>query len=106
METRIRQYNMRYDDNRPFLRRVVEFPHILRRLRHMILTPRFLIAFFRSIFFLRFFMIGLFYLLLPFDIMPERLLGFVGLIDDLLIGSIFIGFAMAGFALTTLRRRQ
>lgn len=101
---RIRRYNVRFEDNRHIFRRIREFPMVFRRLSPLIFTPRFLLSFFKSVLFLRFFMLGLFYLLLPFDLMPERFFGVFGLVDDILFGLILMSFAMGGFALMYIRR--
>ena len=104
ISARIKDYNNQFDDSRPILRKIAEFPRLLWRMRHLVFTSWFLLAFLKSVFFLRFFMLGVFYLMLPFDLFPERVFGFMGLIDDFVIGSIFISFGMAGFVVRVRRR--
>lgn len=76
------------------------FRNIWRYLSH----PRFWVLFFRSIYFLRFFMLGILYILLPLDILPESALGVIGYLDDLIIFGVLMTFAMTIFAVIYMRR--
>ena len=96
---KIRAYNNRFDDDRPFLRKLAELPNVLMRLRQYIFSFEFLTMFIRSTLFLRSLFLIIFYFLMPFDLIPERLFGVVGLLDDVLIGLVILMFAIAAFGM-------
>jgi len=45
------------------------------------------------------------YILMPFDIIPEHIVGVIGYIDDILIGLLIISFFVAISAIQYLRNR-
>lgn len=106
MENKIREYNSRFDDNRPLIRRIMEFPYVLMRMRRHLSDPRFWILFIRSLQFFRVVIIGIFYFLLPFDLIPERLFGIVGFFDDFFMILTLICIGLALFAPLFIRAHQ
>ena len=84
-----------FDDNRPFLRRLSELPYVWRRIRGHLLRPQFLVFFLRSVHLVRLVMIILVYLIIPLDLIPERILGFIGYIDDLLVSILILTFFLS-----------
>ena len=83
-----------YDDSRPLLRRILEFPYILKRLVRQIFSVHFLGFFLRNVYFMRLIFMAVFYLILPFDFLPESVVGVVGFIDDLLIFMILASYVV------------
>lgn len=71
---------------------------VLRRVRRYIFTPAFWVLFIRSFQFFRIIAIVLFYFILPFDLIPERFFGLIGLLDDLLIFGFLLMVGVALFA--------
>lgn len=104
MIAKITNYNETYDDNRPLIRTITEFPATLRRIRRLMATPRFWALFIRSFHFFRVIMAILVYVIIPYDIIPERLFGLIGLIDDLLILTFFVMIGLVIFAPIFIRR--
>lgn len=102
----IHGYNQRFDDNRPLWRRIRELPTVLRRLRPIIMSPYFIILFIRSIYFLRFLFFFIFYLLVPYDILPQSVLGAIGFLDDIFIGIFILLFVFTTFGLLFIRGRH
>lgn len=49
-------------------------------------------------------MLGILYILLPLDILPESALGVIGYLDDLIIFGVLMTFAMTIFAVIYMRR--
>ena len=70
------------------------------------MSPFVFLAFVRSIYFLRSLFLGIIYILLPFDLIPERLFGVVGFIDDIMIFLVIISFALAAFGVIYIRHNR
>ena len=104
IQLQIDEYNRRFDDNRPLIRRLLELPNLIRLLKRYIFNLRFLVLFIRSLYFLRLVFFIIFYVLLPFDFIPENVFGFIGYLDDLFISAIVILFSVVAFSLFALRR--
>lgn len=66
----IRNYNRLFDDNRPLLRRVIELPYVLQRIRMYIFRIDFVIFFLRSVHVIRMLFLIIGYILIPFDLIP------------------------------------
>lgn len=94
-----------FDDTRPFLRRLSELPYVLTRIRNFVCRPEFLVFFFRSVHLFRTCFLVIFYILMPFDLIPEQMVGIIGYIDDILVAFIIIGFFVAIAAIQYLRNR-
>ena len=87
---KIRKYNRRYSNGRNIIAILSEAPYLLYRW----ITSIHGIASF--LFSLRIFIIvlaAIFYVLFPFDIIPESMFGLVGLLDDIFIGWTFLAVA-------------
>jgi RING finger protein 170 len=81
----INQYNARFASQpQSWLQTIRDMPVLLRRCFSEIFTPSGLAWLFRlrTLFFI---LAAFFYLLVPFDLIPEAFFGIFGLIDDLLI---------------------
>ena len=99
------EYNYRFDDERSWWRRIVEFPYVFRMIWRGLFNPRFIIYFIRHAFFYRFLFIIVLYILMPFDLIPERVFGFIGLIDDLFVVFLVLTFMLSMTAVSFMRRR-
>lgn len=98
MEGKIKEYNARFDDNRSLLRKIMEFPYVLRSTLRYMRNPMFWILFLKNWYFFKAILFIIIYFIIPTDFIPERLFGVVGLIDDLLMLFTFVLIAMAFFA--------
>ena len=103
---KVRAYNLTYDDNRPLMRRILEFPYILRRLLRYIMSGQFLIFFLRNIYFIRLVFGAIFYLILPIDLLPEGVVGFIGYIDDLLLIVLFASYIVSVVGVQYIRQHH
>ncbi len=65
-----------------------------------------MVFFIRSAFFFRFIFICVFYLLMPLDLIPERVFGVVGFIDDIFIMIMALLFLMSVAAVAYIRNRH
>ena len=92
LEERLRTYNRTFDDSRPILRRLLELPYVFQRIRAYVFRREFLVMFLGSVRFIRLIFIILFYVLLPLDLIPERVVGIVGFVDDFLVVVILVAF--------------
>lgn len=61
-------------------------------------NPRFWILFIKSVYFFKVIIAAIVYLIMPVDLIPEKLFGFIGLLDDLIIFGVFILIGVALFA--------
>lgn len=78
----------------------------MRRLRPIIFSPLFLVLFIRSVFFIKFIVFFVLYLLLPFDIIPESVFGMAGFVDDIIMTFLILLFMIAAFGIVFVRRRR
>ena len=99
-------YNRAFDDNRSWWRRIREFPYVWRMVRRGVFNPRFLVFFIRSAFFLRWAFIMVVYLIVPLDIIPERVFGIAGFIDDLFLSLFGLIFMVSIAAVAYMRMRE
>ena len=97
---------MRFDDNRSILRRIIELPYVLLNMRRYIFSTQFLVYFLRSVQIVRMLFIIIVYLLLPFDLIPENVVGIIGYIDDFLIAILILGLFVAFIAAEFMRNRN
>lgn len=106
IEQKMRDYNIRFDDNRSIVRTIIELPYVLQRLGRFIMSGQFLLYFLRSFHIIRLVVIVVVYLLMPLDILPESVLGIVGYLDDILLAIFFLVFFISIAALQFMRNRQ
>lgn len=106
ISNKIKNYNLMFDDNRPLLRKILEFPYIMKRLLSYIFSMRFLVFFLRNIYFIRLIFILGFYVISPLDILPESVMGVIGFIDDLLIILIVTSYVVTMVALQYYRAQR
>ncbi len=99
METRIKEYNRIFDDNRSVIRMIKEFPYVLKKIWKKFFQIRFLAYFLRTVQITRWIFIIVVYLLMPFDLIPEKMLGVIGYVDDILLILFFLAFVMTIAAL-------
>jgi RING finger protein 170 len=105
IEQQLRDYNIRFDDNRSIMRSIIELPYVLERIKRFVCSAEFIVFFLRSVHLLRMFLIVIVYILMPFDLIPEHLVGVIGYIDDILLGIIIILFFIAIAAVQFMRNR-
>lgn len=67
--------------------------------------PDFLVYFFRSVQLIRLIFLCMIYILLPLDLIPEMMLGWIGFVDDVLIVLLLVAFFMTMAALQYMRHR-
>jgi uncharacterized membrane protein YkvA (DUF1232 family) len=104
IEGRINEYNRRFDDARPFFRRMGELPRLTWLMRRHMFSFRFFYLFTCSVYSLRLGFFILIYFMLPFDLMPESTFGYAGYLDDLVISILVMVFSYAAFSAIVLRR--
>lgn len=73
---------------------IKEFPYVLKRLWKKFFQVTFLAYFLRTLQITRWVFIIIIYLLMPFDLIPEKMLGVIGYIDDFLLILFFVAFVM------------
>lgn len=88
------------------MRRILEFPYILRRILRYIMSGQFLIFFLRNIYFIRLVFGAIFYLILPIDLLPEGVVGFIGYIDDLLLILLFASYIVSVVGVQYIRQHH
>lgn len=66
----MREYNVRFNDNRSIVRTILELPYVLQRLARFIFSWQFVLYFLRSFHIIRLVVICVVYLLIPLDILP------------------------------------
>ncbi|PIA47204.1 hypothetical protein AQUCO_01400114v1 [Aquilegia coerulea] len=101
----IQRYNRLFGGgSRSLSQRVRDLPFFLKRLLRELMDPqRSLPLVFRARMFFAMILSGI-YILSPIDIIPEGILGIVGLLDDILIGLIFFLHIAAIYRTTLLSR--
>lgn len=102
----MREYNIRFDDNRSIIRTIIELPYVLQRLGRFMMSGQFIIYFLRSIHIIRLVIVVVAYLLNPFDLLPENVLGIIGYLDDILLAIFFLVLFISIAALQYMRNRQ
>lgn len=66
----------------------------------------FIVFVMRNLQLIRFLLIVIFYILLPFDLLPERVMGIFGYLDDALVAIIIFLFFVAMVAIRYIRQYQ
>lgn len=66
----------------------------------------FIVFVMRNLQLIRFLLIVIFYILLPFDLIPERVVGIFGYLDDALVAIIIFLFFVAMVAIRYIRQYQ
>lgn len=66
----MREYNVRFNDNRSIVRTILELPYVLQRLARFIFSWQFVLYFLRSFHIIRLVVICVVYLLMPLDLLP------------------------------------
>ena len=74
-------------------------------IRRRMLSPVFLVYFIRSAFFFRYIIFIMFYILMPLDLIPEKVFGVIGFLDDLFFIFFFLVFVLSLAAVAFMRRR-
>lgn len=86
----IKMYNIRFSgEPRPWLSYLTDIPIIFRHVLNELLSMNSL-DLWQRLRFIFLIVFGLFYLLLPLDLVPEVVFGFFGLIDDILVGVLIL----------------
>jgi len=87
---RLQEYNQRFSNEpRTIFQMIRDTPTLLRRLWRDMTHGR-LLFIIRNVRFLLLFMAIIFYILSPLDIVPEGVIGMVGLLDDILVVSMLL----------------
>lgn len=73
---------------------IKEFPYVMKKLWKKFFQVAFLSYFLRTVQITRWTFIIIFYLLLPLDLIPEKMVGVIGYIDDFLLILFFVSFVM------------
>lgn len=102
----MREYNVRFDDNRTIIRTILELPYVLQRLARFIFSWQFVLYFLRSFHIIRLVVICVVYLLMPLDLLPESVMGIVGYLDDILLSIFFFVLFISIAAIQFMRPRQ
>lgn len=102
----MREYNVRFDDNRTIIRTILELPYVLQRLARFIFSWQFVLYFLRSFHIIRLVVICVVYLLMPLDLLPESVMGIVGYLDDILLSIFFLVLFISIAAIQFMRPRQ
>lgn len=69
-------------------------------------TPHFWILFVQSIYFFRIVLLILVYFILPLDLIPEKLFGFIGFLDDIFVLVFLLLLGVVLFAPIFIRMRR
>jgi RING finger protein 170 len=70
-------------------------PYVLGRVWRSLFSPTFWVYFLRSVHILRWAMLAIVYLLMPFDLIPESVMGIIGYVDDILFALFLISFFLS-----------
>ena len=106
IEQRLRDYNRIFDDNRPLYRRIIELPYTFKRVWRSFFSLQFLVFFLRTLQITRWLLVIIVYVLMPFDLIPERFLGIIGYIDDLLFILLVFTFLLTVAAVQYYRQQN
>lgn len=102
----MREYNKKFGDDRSIKRTIKELPFVIQTIMNYLFSKEFLLFFVGNAIFLKALAVIFFYEILPYDILPAKLLGSsVGCIDDTLVILLVLGFAVGKVGLQFYRNQ-